>query len=124
MRIGGRIRGRTAAAAVMLVASLGAGGASWAASASAAGPTVPPCSRQALASGLRRGHVHGTLERGFRCAGRFAYSGVLVGSGAHRITITVLFRAGSDGWTVASRGKYCQNGSVPSRIRRGACDSN
>ena len=122
MTIGTGLRRRIGVAAVMLVAL--AGGASSLGSASAAGLKIPPCTKRALAAGLRRGHVRGSLEQGFRCAGRFAYSGVLVGTGENKVTITVLFRADSRGWDVASRGKYCENGSVPKRIRQGACDSN
>lgn len=124
MTIGIRLRGRSAVVALTLAAFLGTGGAVSLGTASAAPLKIPSCTRQALVAGLRRGHLHGSLERGFRCAGRFAYSGVLVGTGQNRVTITVLFRADSRGWEVASRGKYCENGSVPKRIRRGACDTN
>jgi hypothetical protein len=119
-----RLRGGAAVTAVTLVALAETGGASSLGSAAAAPLKTPPCTRSALVAGLRRGHLHGSLERGFRCAGRFAYSGVLVGGGENQVTITVLFRAGSKGWAVASRARYCANGSVPKRIRRGACETN
>lgn len=86
------------------------------------GPGYPPCTRQALIAGLRRGadpQPTATFSRGtFGCAGRFAYaSGVVV----HRYDEVVLFIARSGRWETADRGKYCPNHQVPAKIYKGAC---
>jgi hypothetical protein len=88
--------------------------------------TNPPCTRQALTAGLHRSKLRGRRRlNSWGCAGRFAYGGVEVftksGLG---IETTVLFRADARGWEVVSRGKYCENGAVPARIRQPACETN
>ena len=106
------------------VALAGTGGAS-ATSASVHG-RPPPCAQRALTAGLRRGKLRGRIDgHAWACAGRFAYAVILVDAGGGvRDAVTVLFRASTAGWEVVSRGKYCENGSVPVRIRRIACESN
>lgn len=63
-------------------------------------------------------------RNGVGCAGRFAFAAVLVGANGVTVEITVLFRADARGWEVVSRGKYCEAGVVPARIRRPACETN
>jgi hypothetical protein len=92
---------------------------------SGAAKASAPCTESALAAALRRSPLRGRIDgNSWGCAGRFAYAGVIVAAGNSSDEITVLFRAGSGGWEVASRGKYCEDGSVPARIRRPACESN
>jgi hypothetical protein len=82
-----------------------------------------PCTKRALAAGLRRSRLKGRIDV-FGCAGRFAYAGVIVNSGSGETDeVTVLFRANDNAWKTATF-KYCQNGSVPARIRQQACESN
>jgi hypothetical protein len=84
-----------------------------------------PCTRPALAAGLHRSRLRGRIDGdGFGCAGRFAYAAVLVGTGNESVEITVLFRADARRWKVASRGKYCEDGAVPAKIRQPACETN
>jgi hypothetical protein len=84
-----------------------------------------PCTEPALAAGLRRGKLSGSIDgKSWGCAGRFAFAGVIVKAGAVGDEITVLFRAEAQGWEVASRAKYCEDGAVPARIRQPACESN
>lgn len=82
----------------------------------------PPCTRQALVAGLRRGvrPLQGRLVRPWACAGRFAYAGLVVDGNEG----TVLFRAVGRVWKPADRGKYCADGVVPARIYQPACNSN
>jgi hypothetical protein len=126
--------GTLAAVAFMSTGALAAGGTSSGAPARAgssflsrSGGRAPsaPCTKPALTAGLRRGKLHGSIDgHGFGCAGRFAFAAVLVGSGNEAVEITVLFRADAGRWQVASRAKYCENGSVPAKIRRPACETN
>lgn len=90
---------------------------------SLAASTVPPCTKQALKAGLKRGYdpfPQGELVRPWGCAGQYAYAGVIVQGNE----LTILFREVRDVWSTASRAKYCTNGSVPSRIRVPACNTN
>lgn len=107
------------------VALAGTGGLVSATSASAQRRT-PPCTERALTAGLRSGKLRGHIDgHAWACAGRFAYAVILVDAGDGVLDdVTVLLRAGTSGWKVVSRGKYCEDGSVPARIRRIACESN
>jgi hypothetical protein len=112
----------TAAAALAAVALTSAAGALCTSSASGAARSYPPCTRQALVAGLRRGvrPLQGRLVRPWACAGRFAYAGLVVEGNEG----TVLFRAVGRVWKPADRGKYCADGAVPARIYQPACNSN
>jgi hypothetical protein len=114
-----------ALALMAAVALVGTGGLVSATSASAQGRT-PPCTERALTAGLRRGKLRGRIDgHAWACAGRFAYAVILVNAGGGILDdVTVLLRAKATGWEVVSRGKYCEDGSVPARIRRIACESN
>jgi hypothetical protein len=82
-----------------------------------------PCTRVALASGLRRGFhpfPRGKLVRPWGCAGQFAYAAVIVDGNE----ITQLFRAKNGAWETANRARYCENDEVPARIYRPACNTN
>jgi len=112
----------TAAAAFAAVALTSAAGALCTSSASGAATRHPPCTRQALVAGLRRGvrPLQGRLVRPWACAGSFAYAGLVVDGNE----VTVLFRAVGRVWKPADRGKYCADGAVPARIYQLACNSN
>jgi hypothetical protein len=119
MTLSAGLRRRTAAVAIAIAALASAGGAVGVSRASASSRT-PPCTKRALTDAMRRSHLRGRVLNDFRCAGRFAFAAVLFGEDEG----TVLFRADGGVWETASRGKYCENGAVPTRIRRPACDSN
>jgi hypothetical protein len=83
----------------------------------------PPCTRGALASGLRRGFhsfPQGKLVHPWGCAGQFAYAAVIIDGNE----ITQLFRAKNGAWETANRAQYCENGEVPARIYQPACNTN
>lgn len=83
----------------------------------------PPCTRQALSAGLRRGPERvtvGKIARPWGCSGSFAYSAVLF----TRFEGTALFRAQNGRWVTANRSRYCRGHQVPRRIYKPACLSN
>jgi len=92
--------------------------------AEAAGPAPavkkgPPCTRKALAAGLRRGanKIPGAPIEGFRCAGRWAFAVVLDGVD----DVPALFRAQGTRWVTVDRTKPCNNHAVPKTIYASAC---
>jgi hypothetical protein len=119
---GNAISRRVAAAAVSVVAVSAAVGVLGASPASGAKARYPPCTKQALTAGLRhdRPPLRGRLVRPWACAGRFAASG-LVADGNES---TVLFRASKGVWKPTDATKYCEDGALPPRIYRMACNSN
>jgi hypothetical protein len=84
--------------------------------------STPPCTKQALAAGLRRGPrpLAGRVVRPWECAGRFAAAGVI----AHGDEFTVVFRAHDVIWEPTASAKYCKDGQIPARIYQLACNSN
>jgi hypothetical protein len=120
MSLGTGLRRRIGALAAVGVA--GASGALYASTASGASVRYPPCSKQALIGGLRRGatpFARGRVVRPWACAGRFAYASVVVDGNE----LTVLFRADGRHWKTAGRSTYCADGAVPARIRQIACNT-
>ena len=85
----------------------------------AAAPKRPPCTKKAIAAGLRRGayKTPGATIEGFRCAGRFALA-VDVYKG---ITVPALLRAQGTRWVTVNREKPCKKHLVPKKIYFGAC---
>jgi hypothetical protein len=81
----------------------------------------PACTKRALTRGLHRSGQRGYIDRdGFGCAGRFAFAAVIVDD----VEITVLFRATDGRWHSASRARFCEDGTVPKKIYRPACETN
>lgn len=117
---GGAVSRRVAVAAVSVLAVSGAAGALGASSASGAKARYPPCTKQALASGLRHERLRGRLVRPWACAGRFAASALLVDGDES----TVVFRANKGVWYPVDATKYCEDGAIPARIYQLACNSN
>jgi hypothetical protein len=80
-----------------------------------------PCTKQALARGLKHGETPfpgGRIEEPWNCAGRFAYAAVIY----RGEELTILFRAVGRRWKTADRSRYCD--SVPARIWQTACNTN
>ena len=88
-------------------------------SAAAAAPKRPPCTRKAIAAGLRRGtdKTPGAIIEGFRCAGRFAIA-VDVYKG---VTVPALLRAEGTRWFTVNREMPCRKHVVPKKIYFDAC---
>lgn len=79
----------------------------------------PPCTKKALAAGLRRGanKLPGDLIEGWRCAGRWAIAVVLDGVD----DVPALFHARGNRWFTVDRTKPCNNHAVPKKIYASAC---
>jgi hypothetical protein len=115
----------TIVAALVLVASAMAAGRSPSQPVLGRAQASAPCTKRALTAGLRRGKPRGRIPRNdFGCAGRFAFAAVVVAARNNAVEITVLFHAVAGHWAVASRGKYCEDGEVPAKIRQPACETN
>lgn len=79
----------------------------------------PPCTKKALAAGLKRGtdKLPGAPIEGFECAGRWAIAAVIdVG-----VTVPALFHARGGRWYTLDRQKPCDTHAVPKRIYAAAC---
>jgi hypothetical protein len=90
-------------------------------------PSAAPCTAQAITAAAKAGLSKLTpfyALNGFGCSGDFAFGAVAVGTQPHVTTITVLFMAVNGAWHVATRTRYCKNGSVPAAIYEGACETN
>lgn len=93
------------------------------ASASTSRSKYPPCTKKALSAGLKRGSAqpkNAKLEGPFGCAGRWAYSGILVG-GKHGFEAIAVYRAKNGVWTTVDRAKPCRTHAIPKKIYRAAC---
>jgi len=99
-----------------------------AAFASAAGASTnkskyPPCTKQALSAGLKRGSAqpkNAKFEGSFGCAGGWAYSGIVVG-GKQGFDAIAVYRAKNGVWVTVDRAKPCRTHAIPKKIYRGAC---
>jgi hypothetical protein len=85
----------------------------------AAAPKRPPCTKRAIAAGLRRGayKTPGAIVADFQCAGRFALA-IDVYEG---ITVPALLRAHGAGWVTVNREKPCEEHAVPKKLYFNAC---
>ena len=101
--------------------------AAFAASAGAAGSMskYPPCTKKALSAGLKRGpaaaeerEVHRARSR---CAGGWAYSGILVGNKKNGFEAIAVYKAKNGVWVTVNRAKPCQTHAIPKKIYKGAC---
>jgi len=81
----------------------------------------PPCTRTALAAGLKRGSEKqpgGRIpKKTFGCAGRYAYAAVVF----RGIEYTQVFRASGTRWVTINRTKPCKKKTVPKKIYKPAC---
>lgn len=79
----------------------------------------PPCTRRAIAAGLRRGtnKTPGATIEGFRCAGRFTIAVVVW----ERVTVPALLRARGARWVTVNREIPCKRHEVPKKIYAAAC---
>lgn len=88
----------------------------------AAGATKsPPCTKQALTAGLKRGAVKvpgGTIfDKTFGCAGRYAYAEV----NTKQFTLTSVFIVSRGQWVTINRTKPCKQKLIPKKIYKKAC---
>jgi hypothetical protein len=85
----------------------------------AAAPRRPPCTKKAIAAGLRRGayRTPGAIIEGFQCAGRFALA-VDVYEG---IAVPAMLRAQGTRWVTINREIPCQKHVVPKKMYFNAC---
>jgi hypothetical protein len=109
----------TLVAALMVVAA-------WAASAGAATSMSnnPPCTKQALSAGLKRGPAaekHAKVLGSFGCASGWAYSVILVGNKKNGFEAVAVYKAKNGVWATVNRAKPCQKHQVPKKIYKGAC---
>lgn len=81
---------------------------------------IAPCTKNAIEAGLRRSGTRGHLIKSgdFECAGRFAFAVVLIGDDE----AVELLRSYGRRWEVVDRGKYCEAGKVPAKIRYEGCE--
>jgi hypothetical protein len=79
----------------------------------------PPCTKKALAAGLKRGtnKLPGRLIEGWRCAGRWAIAVVLDGMD----DVPALFHAKGNRWFTINRDKPCATHAVPKKIYDATC---
>jgi hypothetical protein len=77
-----------------------------------------PCTEKAIEAGLGRGDGRLLTKTSFRCAGRFAYADVKIAD----YEAVQLLRSYGRHWKVVDRGKYCEAGVVPAKIRYFACE--
>jgi hypothetical protein len=104
-----------AAVSLVLVASAGA---------STSRPKSPPCTKKALSAGLKRGPAaqkNAKVLGSFGCAGRWAYSVILVGSGKNGFEAVAVYMAKNGVWIAVDRAKPCRTHAIPKKIYRGAC---
>jgi hypothetical protein len=77
-----------------------------------------PCTKRAIKAGLGQGNGRLSNDTSFECAGRFAYAGVTISD----YEAVQLLRSTGRHWEVVDRGKYCEAGVVPVKIRHFACE--
>ena len=83
----------------------------------------PPCTKQALSAGLKRGSAqpkNAKFEGSFGCAGGWAYSGIVVG-GRYGFDAIAVYKAKNGVWVTVNRAKPCRTHAIPKKIYRGAC---
>jgi hypothetical protein len=104
--------------ALLLVAALTA-------SAGASGrANDPPCTKQALGAGLKRGAAqpgNARITGSFACDDGWAYSGIEVGGGQHGFDAIAVFRAQKGVWVTVNRAKPCRTRAIPKTLYQGAC---
>ncbi len=93
-----------------------------------AGPH-PPCTRAALTGALKRAFhkrslAPSYLSRGWQCVGSYALGQFIDVHGRIADDITAVFRATRRVWTLAGRGKICEDGEIPARIWYFSCAVN
>ena len=106
------------AAALLVVGAFAAS-----AGASTSKSKYPPCTKQALSAGLKRGSAqpkNAKFEGSFGCAGGWAYSGIVVG-GKHGFDAIAVYKAQNGVWVTVDRAKPCRTHAIPKKIYRGAC---
>jgi hypothetical protein len=100
--------------------------AAFAASAGAAGSMskYPPCTKQALSAGLKRGPAaqkNAKFQGSFGCAGGWAYSGIVVGNKKNGFDAIAVYKAKNGVWVTVNRAKPCRTHAIPKKIYKGAC---
>jgi hypothetical protein len=109
---------------ILLVAGLVVVGAlAAAAGASTRKSKYPPCTKQALSAGLKRGSAqpkNAKFQGSFGCAGGWAYSGIVVG-GKHGFDAIAVYQAKNGVWVTVNRAKPCRTHAIPKKIYKGAC---
>ena len=100
--------------------------AAFAATAGAAGSMSkhPPCTKQALSAGLKRGPAaekNAKVLGSFGCAGAWAYSVILVGNKKNGFEAVAVYKAKNGVWATVDRAKPCQTHAVPKKIYKPAC---
>jgi hypothetical protein len=109
----------TLVAALMVVAGLAAS-----AGAAASKSKTPPCTKQALSAGLKRGPgavKNAKVERSFGCAGGWAYSEVVVGNKKNGFDAVAVYQAKNGVWVAVNRATPCRTHAIPKKIYKGAC---
>jgi hypothetical protein len=108
------------AAALLAVAALSAS-----AGAAASKSKYPPCTKQALGAGLKRGSAkepQGRVMPRFACVRGWAYSDIAVGRGKNGFDAIALFKAKNGQWSTVNRAGPCtKKGALPKKIFNGAC---
>ena len=81
----------------------------------------PPCTKQALTAGLKRGadkQTGGNIAgKTFGCAGQYAYAEV----NTKVFTYTAVFKASASQWATINRTKPCNQKLIPKKIYKPAC---
>jgi len=93
-----------------------------------AGPH-PPCTRAALTAALERAYhkrslAPSYLAKGSQCVGSYALGQFIDVHDGEGDDITAVFRAAGRVWTLAGRGKICEDGEIPARIWYFSCAVN
>jgi hypothetical protein len=108
------------AAALLVVAAF-----STSAGAAAYKSKFPPCTKNALSAGLKRGpakELQGRIMPRFGCVRGWAYSDIAVGHGKNGFDAIALFKAKSGKWSTVNRAGPCtKKGALPKKIFNGAC---
>lgn len=89
----------------------------------------PPCTKTALTAGLERAYHKQSLApshlgKGSQCVGSYALAQFIDVHDGQGDDITVLFRAKGRVWTLAGRGRICEDGQIPARIWYLSCAVN
>jgi hypothetical protein len=89
----------------------------------------PACTRAALTAALERAYRKRSLapsyiSRGWQCAGNYARADLIDVHGHVADDVTVVFRAAARVWSLAGRGKVCEDGEIPARIWLRSCAVN
>jgi hypothetical protein len=89
----------------------------------------PPCTKAALTAALERAYHERSLapsylSKGSQCVGSYALGQFIDVHGGQGDDVTVVFRAAGRVWTLAGRGKICEDGEIPARIWYFSCAVN